>query len=78
MDEETAELKEERVPNAKIKQSLPKAAKLIDIFSNVELKPRPPVKNKNRISLAAVKENKPSIVTRPKVCSNSIILIYYL
>ena len=47
MDEETAEQKEERVPNAKIKQSLPKAAKLIDIFSNVELKPRPPVKNKN-------------------------------
>ena len=64
LDEDIVEQKEERVPNAKIKQSVPKAAKLIDIGIGLPI-PRPPVKS-TRIRLA-VKENRPSIISRPKV-----------
>ena len=62
MDEDNAGQKEERVPNAKVKQSVPKAAKLID--ANVEFLPRPPVKS-NKIK-SSVKENRVlPIISRP-------------
>ena len=63
MDEDNAVQKEERVPNVKIKQSVPKAVKLID--ANVEFLPRPPVKSTKNIK-SSVKENRVlPIISRP-------------